>query len=337
MKIKLSVDQETKEVLINYVRSNFSSFADTTLVCGNGRVRVNRLAIAILLPAFDLELPQGEVVLLLPGHHLEELGQAGIKVDAGVNLRLKQKQTKKRLRKKKLRQNQRIKLEEDIENAIQSESAIDNECIEPEEYAFDYESEDSESVESSNFKSEDLKPLFEDSQIIPDEVVAPPLEGTLAEFVPGKRRGGRYLVDPEGYLYSQHYSRKEDKGTFRSYWKCIKGRKGINNFKCAAGAFTRKQQEDGPDIYRGRGAQSTLHTHPPDLAQKKMLVALAAVRNSALDDPAKRPQQLMMELSDSLEAQGEARPVKLESLKRLIQRDRAELGMGHIPYSPHKQ
>ena len=75
--IKLSVDQYTKDSLLQTVLSSLpDSFPDTLLVCRDGQIKVNRLAVCLFLPWLgdSVSLAPGLVTILLPMHYLADLG-----------------------------------------------------------------------------------------------------------------------------------------------------------------------------------------------------------------------------------------------------------------------
>ena len=80
MKVHFSTDKQFQRTrsLIKQIVMNVSRFPDTTLVCRDGRMEVNRLALALVTPPLlgpGLPLGEGEVTLILPDHDLGDLGQ----------------------------------------------------------------------------------------------------------------------------------------------------------------------------------------------------------------------------------------------------------------------
>ena len=75
MEIKLSLSRNDHQSMLCSVveRLTSSDFLGVTLVCEDGQLRVNRLALALLLEPSLQELEQGEAVVLLPGRALEDL------------------------------------------------------------------------------------------------------------------------------------------------------------------------------------------------------------------------------------------------------------------------
>ena len=79
--IKLSVDQDTKDSLLQTVLTNLTdSFPDTLMVCRDGQIKVNRLAVCLFLPWLGdtVCLAPGLVTILLPMHYLADLGYTNV-------------------------------------------------------------------------------------------------------------------------------------------------------------------------------------------------------------------------------------------------------------------
>ena len=97
-----------------------------------------------------------------------------------------------------------------------------------------------------------------------------------ANFVPGKKLGSKYLVDPDNYLYSRVYNKQDDSGGTRTLWRCI-----VNNVpKCPATATTNKPAPEEQEIFKGRG--KTEHNHVPDLSKPTKLKEVAKVKDDGL-------------------------------------------------------
>ena len=88
MKVKLSVSLSDHQAILMSALQDHSSFLDTTLVCGDGQVKVNRLLLALLpLPPMALgDLP----LVLMPMHGVQEvwgfLGVTGQGVNSNKNI-----------------------------------------------------------------------------------------------------------------------------------------------------------------------------------------------------------------------------------------------------------
>ena len=81
MKINLTVSNEHHIQLLSSIVDNMrdSAFNDVTLVCSDGRLRVNGLTLALLLPIpyRSLHLEEG-AILLLPQYRVEEIWAMGV-------------------------------------------------------------------------------------------------------------------------------------------------------------------------------------------------------------------------------------------------------------------
>ena len=132
------------------------------------------------------------------------------------------------------------------------------------------------------------------------------------KFVPGKRIGTYYLVDPDNFLYSRVFNKDN-----RSFWKCI-----VKNIpKCPASAGTRKDG-DNPEIFTGTGKNK--HNHVPDLSKVKKWTEVAKAKSEAIKNPSVSPRTAFSDLTNSLD--NEVVPVKYTALARSIQRGRAKEG-----------
>ena len=120
MKLNLIVSNEAQDRLIASVFRSLpdSPFNDVTLVCSDGHLKVNGLALALLLPVPYRTLQLGEgALLLLPDHKVQELV---MRVGKGVQ---DQEYSQKLQVKQEQEQNQEKEVEQELEQTILMEGS----------------------------------------------------------------------------------------------------------------------------------------------------------------------------------------------------------------------
>ena len=252
MRISLTVTNEHHAQLISSVVHNMmdSAFNDVTLVCNDGQMRVNGLALALLLPSSYRNLPLGEgALLLLPQHTLQEVwamvepesrgkvqGQERVAWQDPIEIQLNKQENGVKQDENKLQDSSeildvsRIKFQDN-----QTEPFRDSEML-------FYGMEDSPEEDSDQeIEDKDRKQSIMNVGVKEEHMSQEELSKVSARYIASGRKSNTWLIVDEKFIFHRN-TNNPAKGAKRGtvVWSCS----GRYNFGCTAKALTQRVPRD---------------------------------------------------------------------------------------------